>query len=460
MIDVKELKQQFKEVIKYSQGIENPKIDVLFTSWYNNKRDFIEAMGGKLIYEYPKKLTFHLDEKSRSNRIQEFCECVEECWRNPELAAFIQNSKEDFFTNILSKDYDFFNTKIKKGSKIIKAFKFFESDKYILKDIQNAASRIIQEDCVSGTLCISVHPLDYLSCSENTHNWRSCHALDGEFRSGSLSYMADPSTVICYLKSDEDVKLPNFPFKWNSKKWRVLLHFSNDWNMIFAGRQYPFTSVSGLDVVKDELLSASNLITSNCSYTPWCNSRINNFTLPHGSIYTEDNYYIVGKQFVKEKDLIHNCCTTSNPIFFNDLLYSTVYTPQYCYRVYGKYEKPWDSPTGLTNDETEFFIGSDVVCPCCGEDLIEISESMLCSNCEIEYGHLDDDEFGFCDCCGRHFYLDDGLWLASESAQICPECARTEVFSCQSCGQMHYTANMVYDRKNAIYCCEECSEVC
>ena len=28
---------------------------------------------------------------------------------------------------------------------------------------------------------------DYLSLSENAFNWRSCHALDGEYRAGNLS---------------------------------------------------------------------------------------------------------------------------------------------------------------------------------------------------------------------------------------------------------------------------------
>ena len=73
-----------------------------------------------------------------------------------------------------------------------------------------------------------MHPLDYLSLSENTYNWRSCHSLDGEYRAGNLSYMMDKSTVICYLKSNDDVILSNFgpEVKWNSKKWRVLLYFS------------------------------------------------------------------------------------------------------------------------------------------------------------------------------------------------------------------------------------------
>ena len=90
--------------------------------------------------------------------------------------------------------------------KLVRAFKFFETDKELLNEIQSVASMIIQEDKIEGTLCLSVHPLDFISSSENTHNWRSCHALDGEYRAGNLSYMLDKTTVMCYLNSIKEEK--------------------------------------------------------------------------------------------------------------------------------------------------------------------------------------------------------------------------------------------------------------
>ena len=127
---------------------------------------------------------------------------------------------------------------VKLGMKLVKAFKFFEQDKVTLETIQNEASRLIQEDKIEGKLRVSVHPLDFLSASENTYNWRSCHALDGEYRAGNLSYMCDRSTVMVYLCTEDKKKLPRFPASvpWYSKKWRMLLHFSDNWDMIFAGR--------------------------------------------------------------------------------------------------------------------------------------------------------------------------------------------------------------------------------
>ena len=126
----------------------------------------------------------------------------------------------------------------------MKALKFFIDNEGALRHYQDRISNIIQANSFSGILCLSIHPLDYLSSSENMSNWRSCHALDGEYAAGNLSYMTDPSTIICYLKSNDenDVILPMFPpdVPWNSKKWRCLLHFSDDKDMMFMSKHYPF----------------------------------------------------------------------------------------------------------------------------------------------------------------------------------------------------------------------------
>ena len=47
------IQEQFNSVIEYSQGYSGVNTDELFEKWLDAKRDFIEVMGGKLIYEYP-----------------------------------------------------------------------------------------------------------------------------------------------------------------------------------------------------------------------------------------------------------------------------------------------------------------------------------------------------------------------------------------------------------------------
>lgn len=210
-------------------------MDELIENWYKAKEKFIRHFGGTPIYEVG-KVSFHLSVDQKRSRVNDFVDRVVNTYGNGRLGDFINDNLDGFFDNQVVKDYE----NIPRGMKLVKAFKFFEPhSKTTLERLQNEASRIIQEDKIEGILCLSVHPLDFLSSSENTYNWRSCHALDGEYRAGNLSYMCDESTIMCYLKTEAgDMKLEHFPanVRWNSKKWRMLLHFSENTDMIMAGR--------------------------------------------------------------------------------------------------------------------------------------------------------------------------------------------------------------------------------
>ena len=202
--ELKKIQEQFNEVIAYSQtGISTPNTDDLFKDWLEAKRDIIEAFGGKLIVEYPTPVTFTLTEQERQQRVEDFCQMVARM-SSVALADFIKTNSDGFFNNQVTLQYDSDAFKIPKGMKLVKAFKFFEPDPETLGKLQSAASMLIQENCVTGKLCLSVHPLDYLSASENNHNWRSCHALNGDYRAGNLSYMVDSSTIVCYIKTKDD----------------------------------------------------------------------------------------------------------------------------------------------------------------------------------------------------------------------------------------------------------------
>ena len=196
--EYKEIQKQFNKVIYHSQGIPNPLTDELFERWAVAKEYFITKFGG-LIWESPTMVTFPLDAKDRDNKVRQFVDnTVLYRYNNYELARFVQYEQDGFFDNVVSIEYRTeAGTVIPKGMKLVKAFKYFEKDEQILDAIQTAASILIQENKIEGKLCISVHPLDFISCSENQYNWHSCHALDGEYRAGNLSYMVDKTTVIC-----------------------------------------------------------------------------------------------------------------------------------------------------------------------------------------------------------------------------------------------------------------------
>ena len=144
MYDISEIKGQFRKVIAYSQGISDPQVDYLFRTWEANKERFIDRFGG-LIYEWPEPVEFTLDPVEKKKRALDFVECVSNTFDNEELADFLDLNLDTFFENKVSNNG---GKKIPEGMKLIKAFKFFENNKQALRDMQDLASQMIQENCV------------------------------------------------------------------------------------------------------------------------------------------------------------------------------------------------------------------------------------------------------------------------------------------------------------------------
>ena len=63
------IKQAFKEILTYSQGIDCPEVDKLFEDWAEAKKEWIQYFGNKLIYEFYRAMYIyykkhHADESS------------------------------------------------------------------------------------------------------------------------------------------------------------------------------------------------------------------------------------------------------------------------------------------------------------------------------------------------------------------------------------------------------------
>lgn len=450
-------KEDFDKVISYSQNIPAPQTTELLTNWSQAKRDIVERfLNGKIQYTYPEKVRFELNEQSKNERLNHFEDYVINLFDNYShpLAKFLRTiTIEEFYANSILEDYiisERDNKKIQKGSKIVKSFKYFIEDKQLLADLQNKASEIIQENKVEGYLTFSVHPLDFLSSSENTYNWRSCHALDGEYRAGNLSYMCDRGTMMVYLSGEEKVKLPHFPedVLWNSKKWRMLLHFDQDLDVCFAGRQYPFFSPGALEKVFE--IFSNNMATMERTWgngpqrekwLGWYNDYIEKFANQESGreVHFEDDRYYVMNGCICDK--YETVLDAPNSLHFNDIIRSSCYVkPYYMYKSY------------YHHTPSTFRIGAAVKCLCCGEAIINGDDSMMCSDCECEYGNSDSDEYRTCDCCGTRFYYEDAWWVGDDI--ICPNCADRETFICDECEDRYYNSEKHY--YNGQYICDHC----
>ena len=421
--------------------------------WYHNKSAIIDMFGGELIKEVG-KVSFKLDSSAKETKTMQFLNYLDSLNNYPLYRFFVVN-RDGFLDNKVLEEYRLGEGKvIPAGSKLVKSFKHFIKDKELLETVQNYASEIIQENKIEGTLCFSIHPLDFLSSSENTFNWRSCHALDGEYRAGNLSYMCDSSTIICYLKGDEDTRLPNFPEEilWNNKKWRCLLYLSDKWDCMFAGRQYPFFSGSALPVIRDWFMNEF-FKDDESHWTLW----YNNLILDNGIDKEEehwDNYQfeqseafiILGNQCYRMDELVID---SSYPLHYNDLLYSGCYIPYYMFK------KCWRGNDNLIC----FHIGnSDIPCLKCGDTNSGIesgSGTMLCEDCHNQ--EQENEDYWTCPCCGRRYWNEEAEWVEDTSEYICPNCASSETFLCEDCEGRYWTSNRYVD-SNGNWLCERCYE--
>lgn len=443
------VKEQFKSVIRHSQGIEEPKVDDLFIKWEREKRKFIDLFGG-LIYEWPVPVEILLSESEKKKRAMDFALTVSETFNNKRLADFIDDNLESFFDNKVSKSPE--GSKIPLEMKLIKAFKYFESNKTELRKIQDIASSIIQEDKIKGILCFSVHPLDFLSSSENNYRWKTCHSLHGDYRSGNLSYMVDNCTFMVYLKSEKEEYLSEFgDVKWNSKKWRVLLHEHEYKYILFAGRQYPFTSKDCISTVLNIYNNILNMKyhLKDSFYEPWEEDYVSWYKSKNNEIIHLRKRYLNYKgELISLNDIVKDDFYSLN---YNDLLRSSVYkSPYYTTpKIYLKNPIP-------SCDIEPMTIGGRVKCLHCEEELIRTSDTMRCDDCEIKYGTEIDGSFTNCSCCGQRYKLEDGYFIDDDP--ICLDCYYNECFVCECCGNVTYNIDKVdvSEESNYDYVCGYC----
>ena len=474
--DIQDIQRKFNTVVKYSQKLSGEvNTDALFEDWFRNKEVYIRAWDGELIKDLG-PVEFHLSEDQRIKTINNVIDQIEYLYHESGigypsfdfdgLVNLIIANQDSFFENLVEVNELVNNgkeIKIPKGMKLLKAFKYFCDDKDLLNDIQSIASMAIQNDKVTGTLCMSVHPLDYLSVSENAHNWRSCHALDGEYRAGNLNYMGDASTVVCYLKSTYDTKLPRFPecVKWNSKKWRMLLFFDDSFSVMMAGRQYPYFENSLLLKIKKGVDE-----TFNTKFSGWFDSYFEGIKM-ESFLDEEDNsnsyemplkrpYLPIGGRFMMLKSVVRNGPGT---LQFNDLLESSSYVhPYYSFKLlktppfHDKYvnipEKHFAPPSIL--------VGKKCYCLECNKEAITMSEAFLCKHCMIKENQADNmDEFGVCHWCGEKYVIDEGGTMYDQFGtgfDSCPNCIEEYGKRCQYCGDL-----FEYRALNSEGICPDCA---
>lgn len=438
-----EIKEAVRHAIAYSQNETYPEIDELIDTWAGRKKKFIDRFGGP-IYEFPQTVTFTLDPEVRQSRIDDLTDYISCNCLNPDLGIFIEKNKDTFFDNRVSDTMD--TDGVVEGMKLVRSFKFFEKNKDLLTEFQNRASQIIQEDKVSGKLCFSVHPMDFLTSSENTYHWRSCHSLDGEYRAGNLSYMVDECTFMVYLKTDEDVYIPAIDQEWNSKKWRVLMYASPNDGIMFAGRQYPFSAAGGLDTALN-IYNDFMVKESRFKYSKWSQdyAKVDGRELVY-------RYFMRNGGLERLESVIYN---GMDNLAYNDVLCSSLYKFPY-------YTQLSAGPDWAVKDISNILVGGPVCCIHCGGNHItrKGGHSMRCDPCELEFGTSDNEDIETCAVCGTRIFVEDAIEVDGGNYDIiCQDCYERECFCCDNCDRVYYNCevNVIrYEDGSIERYCDDC----
>ena len=414
----KEILNQIEDVIAYSQDIDRDKINFQrnFDLWRTNKyKIYNELFGGQLIIDFG-EIEIHGSngEDEADLLINYICNNVPEEELNDTIFDFIRDNIEGIMAN---KVVSTFLPDISIGMKLSKAFKFFILGSYLDK-VQTYYSMIIQKNKISGHFYMSIHPLDYLSSSENSNSWRSCHSLDGEYRAGNLQYMCDPSTIVCYIASPRKEQISRFPSNvpWNSKKWRMLLFVNDNFSFMMNGRQYPMDLGSiMLEKVKNcmnkLLIDGSNRRYPDFDYTiPLFSQWNNDYLTSYNGVKLDTKYLLRGNKLVTIDSVL---MTPKTQLFYNDLLYSHYYIPSYA-RINGM-----DFGASIK-------IGVPVYCCIDNENQLSISNSMVCIDCS---------DLVQCDDCNNLFRSSDLIYLPYYDSYVCEECYNNYYNVCDECGE-------------------------
>ena len=147
----------------------------------------------------------------------------------------------------IEKDYTFNwngkRVKFNKGTKVTKLFRFFVNESELDILIKKYAT-IFNQKTIKGDLCLSVHPLDYFSVSDNQCGWNSCFSVhDGSYRISTTGLLTSPNTMVAYLSSEDvEYEAYNMSMTWNNKKWRTYVTMSHDQKTFHIGREYPYSN--------------------------------------------------------------------------------------------------------------------------------------------------------------------------------------------------------------------------
>lgn len=398
-----ENKKQFLFSLLRQQLIHSVPAEVSMTE--EELRYKVQESGVKSIISQRYKPEFNRIFTTRSSELDENEKAIERCLfdlLNTRILAK-QHIEDDY-----AFDWNGKRVKFNKGTKITKLFRFFVDESELDTLIKKYAT-IFNQKTIKGDLCLSVHPLDYFSVSDNQCGWNSCFSVhDGSYRISTTGLLTSPNTMVAYLSSgDVEYKAYDKSMTWNNKKWRTYVTMSHDQKTFHIGREYPYSNPTLRQKVVEMI---ANL-------TGW-------------------EYQEVDREiYINTPDA-----------FYNDGFYHL-------------YEA-----TNIEDDECidELDIADDCYCMECGTTYdLEGVNGMCCFSCHPE-SH--EDYVGTCALCDNNiFEYENYTYIPNWGEYVC-ECCEYKLNYCQVCDEPYVAEDEpvveVYNREQNGYCMTEMCSHC
>ena len=407
-------------------------IDRVLREWEDAKEQHLWKMFGEkfilereVSYQRPKDMIYgQMCEAIEHGAMKKFrcdlCDKVEnyyDYWTNEHrkvrrlfsIDALIENRYSDTSVQLTFDDKTY---KLNYNGKIMKILNHLAKHFDLTAEFEQfriAHSQILNQKALNGTLCISIHPFDYMTMSDNTYDWDSCMSWmkDGCYRTGTVEMMNSPYVIVAYLKGEDPFRIYDYTWSGN-KKWREL--FIVHPNAICNIKPYPYLNETLSNIVLDWLreLAAFNL-GWDVSYDAV------EFNLNCPFDYGNGRSY----RYNFETEKMYNDFDTGNTKH-------RIIIPQN--------EFTFDTECSMTV-RADINISGESICMCCGTRWWPESgheNQVLCPSCDpgpccSECGTEDEEE---------NMYYVEGDWL-------CEYCYENLAGRCQLTDEYYYKDNMI-----------------
>lgn len=303
-----------------------------------------------------------------------------------------------------------FNCTVKNGMKTIRTIqKVIKATRYPNIDLfekwRNQVSLVQGKDIIEAKLVLSIHPIDFMTMSDNNCNWSSCMSWSNEgcYNAGTLEMMNSNVAVVAYLESNSEYALrlneTGEVYPIPNKSWRSLVFIHK--KIILCGKSYPYFKQH----LCDEVISfARETVKENLNWNyTFLFQRYQDMNNIEGNYYLRDwfdPYHDTSRE--------HHTITFYTNGMYNDII-EAKYPHYYCCRNYVK-------------EPLKICLSGPATCICCGERLFDNDRNEICSYDDL--GHT----------------------------KICYDCQSKH--RCRVCGKIRY--DMKYHTFAGNYCSDEC----